>query len=540
MLEKQHPFTEGYSIWLILKTNKMKNNIQRIIFKNLILLLIALTYACNDEISERNEQFPKLNPADTDASAGTWKPFLLTAPDEFSIDVPVATNTPAYTREINEIKSFQADITSEQKKIINYWSAGSVLRWNEIMRTLVARHNRPPYQNEDGTYPAPSGANPFAYPQFPFSNPPYAARAYAYVSAAQYDALIAAWHYKKLYNRSAPYTVDPTLQVLIPKSILPSYPSEDAVVTGVTVELLKLLFPTEIAYVNKKAEEEKLYRIISGANVRSDIDAGISLGKKVATKFIARASTDGAGAAIGTPAIWALLESQTAATGEIPWKSLEKPARPPMLPLFGKVKSFLMSEADIVASRPPAPPSTKSETFAKELAEIKKYSQDNSRKHLKIVSFWADGVDTSTPPGHWNAIASESFVQQQYSEVRWARNMALLNIAMMDAAISCWDAKYTYFNPRPCQMDPSIKTTTGVPNFPAYVSGHSTFSAAACAVLSHFIPAKKGEYEAMAAEASNSRMYGAIHYRSDCEKGLELGKKVGGFAVSRATMDGAE
>ena len=120
------------------------------------------------------------------------------------------------------------------------------------MRTLVARHNRPPYQNEDGTYPAPSGANPFANPEFPFSNPPYAARAYAYVSAAQYDAMIATWHYKKLYNRAAPFTVDVTLPVLIPKSALPSYPSEDAVLAGVTVELLKLLFPTEIAYIKSR------------------------------------------------------------------------------------------------------------------------------------------------------------------------------------------------------------------------------------------------------------------------------------------------
>jgi hypothetical protein len=518
----------------------MKNNILKITSKSFLLLLIVLSYSCNDDITDRNEEFPKLNPINIDASAGTWKPYLLTAPDEFSIDVPVATNSPAYTREINEIKSFQVSITDEQKRIINYWSVGSVLRWNEIMRTLVARHNRPPYQNEDGTYPAPSGTNPFAYPQFPFSNPPYAARAYAYVSAAQYDALIAAWHYKKLYNRAAPYTVDTALQVLIPKSTLPSYPSEDAVVAGVTVEMLKLLFPTEIAYIDGKAEEEKLYRIISGVNVRSDVDAGIILGRKVAAKFIARASTDGAGAAIGTPAIWAALESQTIAKGETPWKSLEVPARPPMLPLFGKVKSFLMTETDVQANRPPAPPSTKSDAFAKELDELRSYSKDNSRKHLEIVSFWADGVDTYTPPGHWNAIAAESFVQQGFSEIRWARNMALLNIAMMDAAISCWDAKYAYFNPRPCQIDSSIKTTTGVPNFPSYVSGHSTFSAAACTVLSHIIPAKKGEYEAMATEASNSRMYAAIHYRSDCLEGLALGTKVAGFAIARATTDGAE
>ncbi|PIF61174.1 vanadium-dependent haloperoxidase [Flavobacterium sp. 11] len=518
----------------------MKNKIQKIAYNSLLVLFLTLNYSCSDELTERNEQFPQLNPANTDELAGTWKTFLLTTPDEFSLDAPIASTAAAFTREINEIKSYQASITPEQKKIIKYWSAGGVLRWNEIMRTLVARHNRPPYQNEDGTYPAPSGANPFANPEFPFSNPPYAARAYAYVSAAQYDAMIATWHYKKLYNRAAPFTVDATLPVLIPKSALPSYPSEDAVLAGVTVELLKLLFPTEIAYIQEKAEEQKLYRIISGANVRSDVDAGIILGRKIAGKFIARAASDGTGAAIGNQALWTQLETQTAATGETPWKSLDVPARPPMLPLFGKVKSFLMTPEMVIASRPVPPPSTKSEQFAKELAEVKNYGKNATRKNMQIVTFWADGVGTYTPPGHWNAIASESFVELNYSEVRWARNLALLNIAMMDAAISCWDAKYTFFNPRPSQVDPSIKTLTGTPNFPSYVSGHSTFSGAACVVLSHIIPAKKQSFVAMAKEASDSRMFGCIHYRSDCEKGLELGEKVGGFAVARALTDGAE
>jgi membrane-associated phospholipid phosphatase len=118
--------------------------------------------------------------------------------------------------------------------------------------------------------------------------------------------------------------------------------------------------------------------------------------------------------------------------------------------------------------------------------------------------------------------------------------LALLNISMMDAAISCWDAKYLYFNPRPCQMDPSIKTPTGVPNFPSYVSGHSTFSGAAATILGHIIPSKATEFEMKADEASISRLYGCIHYRSDCEQGLILGKKVGQIAVSRAVIDGAE
>ena len=513
--------------------------------KNIVITLFAFISlasisSCSNEIYDRSENYPMLLPSKNDDLAGTWRPILLSAPDEFSLEAPVATSNSAFTREINEIKSYQANITDEQKAIIKYWSAGSVLRWNEIMRALVAKHNLPPYQNADGTYPTPSAANPFANTPFPFSNPPYAARAYAYVSAAQYDALVATWHYKKLYNRVAPYVADNTLNVLIPKSSLPSYPSEDGVLAGATVELLKLLFPTEIAYINEKAEEEKLYRIISGANVRSDVEAGITLGRKIAAKYIARAAGDGMGAAVGNQTLWTQLQTQTTATGETPWLSLDLPARPPMLPLFGNVRSFLMTSSDILASRPVPPPSTKSVQFANEVAEVKKFSQNATRKEMEIVTFWADGVGTYTPPGHWNAIASDAFVAQNYSEVRWARNMALLNLTLMDAAISCWNTKYYYFNPRPTQVDASIKTLTGIPNFPAYVSGHSTFSGAAATVLSHIIPAKSTEFKALAKDASDSRLFGAIHYRSDCEKGLLLGETVGGFAVARARIDGAE
>src|SRR6202012_3109019 len=110
-----------------------------------------------------------------------------------------------------------------------HWGAGGLLRWNEIMRSLMAKYNLPPYQNADGTYPIPNSANPFAYPLFPFSNPPYASRAYAYVSAAQYDALVACWFYKPLYKRVAPCQADSTVKALAAKTNLPSYPSEGAV-----------------------------------------------------------------------------------------------------------------------------------------------------------------------------------------------------------------------------------------------------------------------------------------------------------------------
>lgn len=512
-------------------------------FSTVFLLLAAFmlfVLSCSKAITDRTDNAPALAPVNQDLNAGTWKTVLLTAATEISVPVPIATNTPDYVAQIAEIKTWQKDLTADEKELVRYWSAGAVLRWNEIMRELVAKHNRPPVQNADGTYPIPNAGNPLAYPTFPFANPPYAARAYGYVAAAQYDALVSAWQYKKQYNRPAPYKVDGALNVLIPKTDLPSYPSEDAAVIGVSVELLKLLFPGDQDFIQQKAEEHRRARLLAGANVRSDLEAGEALGRAVAQKFVTRARGDRAGAAVGTPAIWGQMENDCIARGEIPWLSLELPKRPPMLPVFGKVKGFLVDSLACIALRPPPPPATGSEQMKKELEEVYNFVKAPTREQTRIVHFWADGVGTYTPPGHWNAIAAEDFIGKSYSEVRWARNMALLNMSLMDAAIVCWDTKFFYFNPRPSQLNPAIKTTTGLPNFPSYISGHSTFSGAAAAILGHLLPERATAYNAMASEASVSRMYGGIHYRSDCEMGLTVGKNIGAFAVQRARTDGAE
>lgn len=505
------------------------------------LTVIALLNSCSKKITEVNASYPLINPTRVDANAGTWKPILLASASEFACAAPIATTSPDYILQLNEIKSFQKNISEADKELVNYWGAGAVLRWNEIMRELVAKHNVPPYQNPDGTYPIPNANNPLAYPLFPFSNPPYAARAYAYLSAAQYDACIAAYYYKSLYNRAAPFTVDATIQTLLPKSTLPSYPSEDAVVEGASIEVLKLLFPGDQDFINQKAEEHKRARLIAGANVRSDLDAGETLGRAIAAKFIARARGDRAGAAVGTQAQWTQFETDATAKGEVPWFSQESPRRPPMLPLFGKVKTWLFDSLTMVTSiRPPAPPSTNSAQFKAETEEIYQMQKNLTREQKSIATFWSDGVGTYTPPGHWNYIAANAFASLNYSEARWARNMALLNMSIMDAGVVCWDAKYVYFNPRPMQMDTRIKTDIGLPNFPAYISGHSTFSGAASTVLAYIVPEKAQQFIDMAKEASISRMYGAIHYRSDCEAGLVAGNKVGSYAVTRGHTDGAE
>jgi hypothetical protein len=498
-----------------------------------------LMVSCDKDITEDTANLPTLDPASTDLQAKSWKPFIATNPADFPVPAPVATSSEAYQNELRDLKAKSSNLTSEQKNVIDYWKVGSTIRWNEIMRELVAKHNIPPYQNADGTYPVPSAANPFSYPEFPFSNPPYAARAYAYVSAAQYDALIMAWNFKSQFNRPAPYKIDNTIAVSVPKSDLPSYPSEDAVLSGASFEIMKLLFPADIAYITKKAEEEKNYRIWSGANVASDIAAGDSLGRWVARKVIARAKTDGMGTAGGNPTLFKKMADDCIARGETPWISLETPKRPPMLAAYGNVKPMLFAPEVVASLRAVPPPGTGSKEMRAQLDELIEFTSNPTKERTRLINFWADGAGTYTPPGHWNSIATEEFVKKQYSEVRLARNYALLNAAMMDAAIVCWNTKYFYFTPRPFQLDARIKTLTGMPNFPAYTSGHSTFSGAAAEILGYLLPEKKAAYNQMATDASNSRMYGGIHYRVDCTEGLKIGKAIGTKAVERAAADGA-
>lgn len=520
----------------------MKKNIYILIF--LIAAAFVGNISCNKSIDGRTDNLPALTPSSIDINAGSWKMVLLSRPDSFAVAAPAATSSPGYLGELNEIKGLQRNLTSEQIANIKYWNAGAVLRWNEILRDLVTKYNLPPYQNEDGTYPIPNSANPFAYPQFPFSNPPYAARAYAYVSAAQYDALVACWYYKKLYNRPAPYKTDSIISAnttLIAKTSLPSYPSEDAVLAGVTAEMMKLAFPTEVAHVEELAANEKASTLASGKNARSDWTAGEALGRQIASVFAARGRTDNAAKAVGTPDQWKKLETDCIARGEIPWYSLETPKRPPMLPFFGNVKPFLFDSLTTISLRPGPPPATASDEMKTQTGEVLEQTTNATRENYKLVHFWSDGAGTYTPPGHWNAIAAEDFIKKDFSEVRWARNMALLNMAEMDAAIVCWNTKYFYFNPRPSQMNPAIKSLTGVPNFPSYISGHSTFSGAAATILSHLIPERASAYQAMAQEAARSRFVGGLHYNeSDCVVGIVVGNNVGNYAVQRAKADGAE
>ncbi len=409
------------------------------------------------------------------------------------MEPPPSSGSPEEAAEMDEIWGIQLKRTPKMMNAARTWDEGGVIRWNEIARDLVAKHN---------------------------TDPPMASRAYSLLSVAQYDALVMAWNNKYYYDRAAPAQVDARIYPLV-SSNEPSYPSEHAAIAAASAEVLKYIFSEEAQFLDEKAREHQESRLWAGANFRSDIDAGDALGKTAARLVIGKAEADGSEEA------W----NGTLPTGPGYWNGTS-----PVRPNWGKVKPWMIS--DVSRLRPPPPPSIDSQEFKDVLKEVRDVSDNRNAEQLAIARYWADGAGTYTPPGHWNEIACKMIRDHGQSEIRSARTLALMNMAMMDAGICCWDAKYYYCLLRPWEADPEITTPIGRPSFPSYTSGHSAFSAAAAEVLSYVFPDEKDEIRAMAEEAGMSRLYGGIHYRFDIEEGQKGGSEIGRMAVSRGQNDG--
>ncbi len=504
----------------------------------LSILSLSFLISCDEDIPS-NVAFNAYTFASLDQNAGDWKPILLTSNEQIAIAAPTDVSSAEYNAEIAQLKSVNAALTAEQTNAVKYWTNNPILRWNEISRELSAKYNLAPAPNSDGSYPAPNAATPDKYPLFPFAHPPYSCRAFAYLAVAQFDALISCWHYKYKFNRAEPSTVDAGINVLLPKANLPSYPSDGATIASVSQAMLAALFPLEKDYLIKKAEECRNAFIWAGLNVQSDVDAGKLLGEEIAKVALARAKTDGMGAAQTPKPISDSLKQLAFNTFGWSWTNQETPPRPVgITPYFGKVKPWAVP--NIASIRPPVPPKPGSAEFETAANELKNILDNLTTDQRKIANWWADGLGTYTPPGHWNRFACDQIAENKLNPIRSARILAYLNMAIQDAGIACWDAKYYYHYPRPVQAIPGFKTILGTPNFPSYVSGHSTFSSAAAEVLTHFFPTNAGTFSAYAMEASDSRVYAGIHYRFDCQAGLDLGKKVAEYTLAVAKADGGE
>jgi hypothetical protein len=321
-------------------------------------------------------------------------------------------------------------------------------------------------------------------------NPPRASRVLAHVSRAMYLAALAGGS------------------------------ARDDAVAGAASTVLAHFFPADVGRIEALAE------------ALADTESGVfKAGRLVGRRLVARAQNDGA------DAVW---------TGSPPvgpgfWVPTP-PAYvyPPLEPLAGTWRTWNLETGS--QFRPEPPPAYGSPLFLAEMNEVYSVSLTLTEEQKRIADYWADGIGTVTPPGHWNVIALDFIRESGWPTLPSARLFAALNTAQADAFIACWDTKYTYWSLRPVTairrlIDPIWSSYIVTPPFPAYISGHSTTSGAASTVLAAFFPAKAEDLSAMAEEAARSRLYGGIHYQSDNEVGLAVGRRVGRVAVRAYNLD---
>jgi membrane-associated phospholipid phosphatase len=439
-------------------------------------------------------------------TAGTWKTWILASPDEIPVPAPPPAGSAAEQREDEEVREFAGRRTAEITDIVRKWAGETEpvsAPWVEMNLEFVSARAK---------------------------DPPLSSRGYALMSVAVYDAMVATWHYKYLYNRDAPDVVD---RISDPGPD-PSYPSEHAAIAGAASRVLAYLFPERPALrLDEAAEQAAESRVFAGTNRRSDVEAGLELGRQVAEKVIAFARTDGAE-----------LPCNKARPGPPPryWAPPPGSVANPVQPCAGDWKTWVLSSGS--QFRPGPPPVFGSPEFlaqAREIVEVKTRLTDDQKR---AATFWAGGEGTPLPAGVWNQVTLAYLRDRNPTTPKSERALALANVAMSDAGVAAWDAKFAYWDPRPengvrdAGVDPNWTPFIETPFFPSYISGHATYSGAAAEVLSYLFPEDSAEFRAKAEEASNSRLWGGIHWRADNEVGMEVGQKVGALVVERARTDG--
>jgi PAP2 superfamily len=352
--------------------------------------------------------------------------------------------------------------------------------------------------------------------------PPIASRSLAILHASIYDAV------NGIARTHEPYLV---------QSAVSSSASREAAASAAAHDTLVNLFPARTSTFD--ALHAAILAAIPNGPQKT---AGIVWGEFVANQILAARANDGSDAIVPPPG----------GSGPGVWVPTPPAFLPYLLPQWGFVMPFAMSSSS--QFRPPGPPSLDSQQYAADYNEVKELGASvgstRTEEQTEIALFWADGAGTETPPGHWNSIAQTIADARGNTLEENARLFALLNIAMADAAICAWDAKYTFDFWRPVTAiafaEPELNWMSFIitPPFPDYVSGHSTFSAAAATVLplfydtedlpfttgSDFLPGVYRSFSTCldaAEEAAVSRIYGGIHFRTASEDGLQAGISIG-------------
>jgi len=257
--------------------------------------------------------------------------------------------------------------------------------------------------------------------------------------------------------------------------------------------------------------------LTAGINYPSDFHHGLLLGRTVAAKVIAAAGNDG---------------SQIVWTGSVPSTAGSWNGTNPLEPLAGTWKTWVLTSGDQL--RPGPPLAFDSAEKRAELSEIKNLTRTFAMNQKAFYYQAVEGVFTN-----WYQTLSQRLFETRLDEnaPRAARAYALASIAHHDGSVACWDAKFTYWAIRPSQLDTTITPLFPPPNHPSYPAAHGCYSGAIARVIGQLFPDFADSMEARSTEAAESRIWAGIHYRSDVNAGLAIGRKVGDLVMEKAAQD---
>jgi hypothetical protein len=204
--------------------------------------------------------------------------------------------------------------------------------------------------------------------------------------------------------------------------------------------------------------------------------------------------------------------------------------------------------------------------YTADFEETKTMGSLNSTARTADQTLFSRFWNASTAPYYWNQIALTFASQHPATLLDNAHLLALVNIAMVDAGIGCWDAKYTYSFWRPVTAirladtdgnpatiaDPDWLPLLVTPNHQDYPSGHSCVSGAAGRVLVNLFDDKTPftvssdvmlgvlrsfpNISAALEEIKNARVYAGIHTRTACNDGQTLGIGVADYVLAHALV----
>lgn len=207
----------------------------------------------------------------------------------------------------------------------------------------------------------------------------------------------------------------------------------------------------------------------------------------------------------------------------------------------GTWKPWVISSSS--ALRPAAPPATGSAQAEQELAEIVSMQQARSAATDSAIARWS-GI----PTANWHALALDRMEVywvllpdvRLATPARTARAMALINVAMYDALVATWDAKYAYRRKAPWEADARVHGLVKTGGVPSYPSEHAAVAAAAAVVLSHIFPREDTlSFHALAREAGEARIAAGAAYRSDVDAGSAIGRAVAAQVIAHGAADGS-